>query len=60
MTSLFLDNHFLFFILWSLKDLNLSLNSCLGGIDLYGSWFAMKFGLQLTLLNFSKNPDMIS
>ena len=49
MTSLFMDNYLIFSVLWSLKDLNFYLNDHHSGFDLNGPWFAIEFGLQLTV-----------
>ena len=55
-----MNNHFVFFVLCSLKDLNLSLNESLCDIDLNEPWCATEYGLQLPLLNPFKKLDIIS
>lgn len=55
-----MNNNFIFCVLWSLKELNLSLNDYHGEIDLNEPWFGNEYGLQLSLLNPLKMPHILS
>ena len=55
-----MNNHFVFCVLCSLKDLNLSPDDSHCEIDLSEPWFATEYGLQLPLLNPFKKLDILS